>query len=1349
MSKINIPRNDLLTNLESFAFSGNGVVIGAPGVGKTFSLKKLAAILLERDVPCLYLPIDKLGVDTEAALKSELEIKSDFIDYLNNQNNTQNIGVLIIDAFDAARSEVAQKFYLRLIGRVTNKLKGRWNVIVSVRTYDARKSEDLQDLFPKIIDVSIHPEFQVKDVHCRHFFIPKLSDAEVQEAAVSIPHLNVIYKSGTTEFKDLLKVPFNLWLLEKLLSFNPNISELSTVSSEVQLLGLFWKQRVTDGVQNEDKRAVLSRVAGRMVEQRSLSVRKDEVYDIGANAAWSALLSEEILSERTTTSQRVTFSHNILFDYAVSVLFIEDKPENAIKFIIEDLSRPLFLRPSLNYHFTRLWYDAPELFWKSFLYFLPSPSTHLRLFARLVPTTVIAYEARRIEQLQPILNLLYEKQPIANEAILRLLQSLRALQVVRDELWVRFFDGIAGYLQPDFAWDLVILTSEILERAQESENKEVIKSCGQISRRFFEWIWQQRKEDKNPWFDNLGGRWGVPLVSKTFWTDQSESRALLEKVLNLTEEENFPIDYLYQLTHEIDKIWPFDPDFVASIYKSVFSHYETSEEKTNMGTPVVPLSSTRRQDYHMCQYSLIKHVPKFLRIAPAFALPAIINCLHFFIIGRHIIGYLKEGVNLDELTEEFYFRGRIVKYLQDGSYIWDASEYQDEPIEMADEIFKYITEIASSEAQSEILDSLLDIFCDNVGAAFFWRRLLKTASQMPAVFSNRIFELCIARPIQTGSETIHELGMFLEVAALIFTKEQINQIENTVIDLPEGETDIKRKESLEHLRDRLLARIPPDLLQTEVAKKIREEMTKADKIPANEPLATFTSWSGPYTTEKWLKEQGADLQKPENQELQKFFDPLDKFTSEWQNKTPDERSINSILPLLRETYDNLKRSVHADKPVINATWTKLASCVEAISKGCSDPETDIFHFCREVLLICSDHEEPEPDPEYDSKFDSPHWSPAPRNEAAQGLPWLAIRKPDIELMTAIKKLVRDPVPSVRWLVIVEIWRLYTKTPDDFWGLANYIAEHEKNRTVQNAFCRSLSYIISREEKKSVDVLQKLIKRSSMPDEKSDLLDSLVSLLMWLVISQENTWAIDTVDKFLKDPIKFSKALKRAVFDALSYVRPTYLDSSEKSENADRSIRWLLRSIDTAKEGIKSIQSIHDYQSNEEILSKLRDIYGVIDEIVMRIYFASDVRDKSGGKNESNASDEQRKAFYFKIKPLLEKVLTFALDKKSGMMFAPTAHHFVQLLNGVLRYDPQGVLHFAAGVAKSSKPFGYHIDSMAVGEVVKLVESILADFRDKVRDGESLQDLLDLLDIFAETGWPDALRLVWRLDEVFR
>ena len=56
---------------------------------------------------------------------------------------------------------------------------------------------------------------------------------------------------------------------------------------------------------------------------------------------------------------------------------------------------------------------------------------------------------------------------------------------------------------------------------------------------------------------------------------------------------------------------------------------------------------------------------------------------------------------------------------------------------------------------------------------------------------------------------------------------------------------------------------------------------------------------------------------------------------------------------------------------------------------------------------------------------------------------------------------------------------------------------------------------------------------------------------------------------------------------------------------------------------------------------------------------------------------------------------------------------------------------AAGVAKSSEPSGYNLDSLAVQDVVKFVEIVLADHRSEVREGQALEDLLNLLDIFAK------------------
>ena len=116
---------------------------------------------------------------------------------------------------------------------------------------------------------------------------------------------------------------------------------------------------------------------------------------------------------------------------------------------------------------------------------------------------------------------------------------------------------------------------------------------------------------------------------------------------------------------------------------------------------------------------------------------------------------------------------------------------------------------------------------------------------------------------------------------------------------------------------------------------------------------------------------------------------------------------------------------------------------------------------------------------------------------------------------------------------------------------------------------------------------------------------------------------------------------------------------------------------------------------------------------------------------------------------MQQVIAVAQDPTSGMMFAPTAHYFMQLLKSFLGCNPKEVLHLAAKVVKSSEQFGYTLDSLAVREVVEFVEIVLADYRHEVRDGEALEDLLNLLDLFAKIGWSDALKLVWRLDEVFR
>ena len=155
-------------------------------------------------------------------------------------------------------------------------------------------------------------------------------------------------------------------------------------------------------------------------------------------------------------------------------------------------------------------------------------------------------------------------------------------------------------------------------------------------------------------------------------------------------------------------------------------------------------------------------------------------------------------------------------------------------------------------------------------------------------------------------------------------------------------------------------------------------------------------------------------------------------------------------------------------------------------------------------------------------------------------------------------------------------------------------------------------------------------------------------------------------------------------------------------------------------------------------------------MVTRLYLSVDNLDTSAGGEEAPDRAMQVSRFYSLVKPLLAKLIDRTVgDDGRVLLPASTAHHLMRLFNIVLTCDPREVLHMAALAAKASRRTSYNFDSLAIKDIVDLVEVILADYRQEVRDERSLADLVALLDVFVDAGWPEALNLVWRLDEVYR
>ena len=1345
---MHIDRERLFEELRRFVIRGSGVILGPPGVGKTFLLRAYCEALLAERVPCLFLPIDKLGANSEADLRAELNLQTDLPSYLRSQDRaTAHPAVLVIDAFDAARSELAQGFVLGLIRRLGEALGDRWRIIVSVRTYDAKKSEVLQQLFPQADNAT--PLFQDPEVSCRHLAIQPLSNDDVAQAIETIPDLPALYETASVEFRELLRIPFNMWLVERLLSSPDARTDLTSVHSEIELLNLFWRHRVQHASFPTDIAVALSRVTARMVADRTLAVRIVDVYSVALATTWDSLLSSEILELVRPDMQRVGFSHNILFDYAVSVLLIEDQPEAACEFLAADHSRPLFLRPSVDYYFTRLWHVRPQVFWSVLWFMLRAPQTHVRVYARLVPTTVMAREARETNQFRPLLEGLAAGSSEASTAMLHFLQVVKGLfQGQRDGLWSALLGRACESLQQEFAWELATFTLDILERAPRVGSLQIQRDCGHVARRLLQWVWLERSAGPTAFVDKVGGVWGVRLVCRTYAQEPGSSRDLLKPILEGLSDVAFPIEYVSHLADEVPHIWSVDPGLVVEIYEAAFSHEETSDAETGVGTPILPLSSTRRQDFSMCQYHLIRHYSAFLEADPNAAACAVVRALNEYVTRRHVFQFLNPGVTIDDATERFAFRGRTAHYVKDFSCIWDAG-HRDEPIEMAEQLFRHVETIATRGDVASV-EAILDLLAAEVRCAFFWKRLLESGSRVPSILAKRLFELAVAEPVSSNSETLQALGTFLEAGASYLDTDQRVAVESHVLGLVDAPADDRGAEWRIRQRDRLLSRLPRELLVTDRAKHIREQLEPPSGVVENRPPVTVDTGWGTYTEEQWLRDEGADPSRQENGALLEATKAVEQFSSEWLNGRPDASAIAGIVPELRAAFRIGTEVTGVDERVREMAWARMAAAAETVAKGIEDADAQraAYDLAKRVLVSALECDPAGEEPDLDASYTSASWSSSGATEAARGIPWLLRARADGDLVEPLERLSRDRRPWVRFLTARELFRLGGTSPDLMWRIAEERARTEKNVVAQDALCHTLGNLLPSEERRVVPLLSLLAARINVENRDSEALKSLTGIAMWLALARQNPWAISYFDEILEHPDQFSHSLGYAVFEAVQYVAPNKI-GTERAAWLNRAVAWLARALEAAASGLTAVRDRAGDAWDDAEREHAKRLYGPLHEVVMRLHFAFDPKFDSSRRDGGTPSESQRVAFYRQVKPLLEQIVALAGEPDDGMIFAPTAHHFVEFLQQALPYDPRGVLHLAARLTVAAEGGGYHLDSMAAGETVRLADRILTDHRSELRDAAAMADMVQLLDMFAKVGWPNALGLLWRLGEVFR
>ncbi|MGB8989046.1 MAG: hypothetical protein WCC37_20770, partial [Candidatus Sulfotelmatobacter sp.] len=136
------------------------------------------------------------------------------------------------------------------------------------------------------------------------------------------------------------------------------------------------------------------------------------------------------------------------------------------------------------------------------------------------------------------------------------------------------------------------------------------------------------------------------------------------------------------------------------------------------------------------------------------------------------------------------------------------------------------------------------------------------------------------------------------------------------------------------------------------------------------------------------------------------------------------------------------------------------------------------------------------------------------------------------------------------------------------------------------------------------------------------------------------------------------------------------------------------------------------------------------------------------ENLPSLDDPQRRKLFDELDPVWKLLLAPVGPQHKGLLPAQTTHHLVELFRTTVSYDPTRVLQLTADLFKGFN-MGYQSDPMAIGEVVRFAEIILADHKEILKDPTNAANLAFILDQFVEFGWPQAIQLLMKLDSAVR
>jgi hypothetical protein len=471
---------------------------------------------------------------------------------------------------------------------------------------------------------------------------------------------------------------------------------------------------------------------------------------------------------------------------------------------------------------------------------------------------------------------------------------------------------------------------------------------------------------------------------------------------------------------------------------------------------------------------------------------------------------------------------------------------------------------------------------------------------------------------------------------------------------------------------------------------------------------------------------------------------LEAFESKYLNQVPTTEDCIQIEPVLTNVETLIADVKPAEELAATARGLLCGAAESVLKNSTLSVDDTVLAHCRRLALRGANDPVPQFNPKYHLPFDMPGWGGSqPRIEAAQGLShYLWNWGLDSEVVAALRLLSRDDVPAVRFQVasgLLGFWK--QKATAEFWTFLEEMFSTEQTPGVLIALASAAGQIAVHDPKRVALLLSAAIERGVLRTERSDLSRTFLQVLVGLYVVKNDTQSNNQLLQFEANPVAFEREIIEGVYTASGYMGP---DPTKDPEGRARARELMIRALVSA---YRSLETLADQGPLDDPKSFAKLLH-IIEAVATRIYHTLDV---SPYRTDATTAMEQatRRALYFELKPVLEFLTVRRSLKGKHYLASHTAHQLMQTLNVCLSFDPAPIIQFAAAACRAASVMSYHFESDSIEEMVKLVEHVLADHRDVLRESAIAKDIGEMLDLFVSAGWPQAMTLTFRLDEAIR